>query len=282
MAVAEISAGTPLFVSNMAQAAPSDRSLPVYTRAEVAAHVSPETGIWVIYKDGVYDITSFVEQHPGGADRIMMAKGSNIDPFWNLYQQHFTPEVASLLAPMKIGHIDQNEPSPVFDADDPYANEPERHPALHVHKPSPFNAETPVMLISDNYITPSALWYCRHHHPVPVVDPKTYALRLEVETSRVPTSKGGAPTDATYSDISENKSGLSLKDLRSKYAKHEIVATMQCGGKRRKALDVIEKTQGLKWDVGAMSNARWGGARLRDVLADQYGIRTLEDAEERA
>ena len=60
-----------------------------------------------------------------------------------------------LLINMKIGHIDQNEPSPVFDADDPYANEPERHPALHVHKAKPFNAETPVMLISDNYITTS-------------------------------------------------------------------------------------------------------------------------------
>ena len=101
----------------------------------------------------------FVEQHPGGEERIMMAKGSNIDPFWNLYQQHLTPEVAAVLAKYKIGCIDPNEASPVLDVDDPYANEPERHPALHVHKAKPFNAETPIMLISDNYITPSALWF---------------------------------------------------------------------------------------------------------------------------
>ena len=53
---------------------------------------------------------------------------------------------------------------------------------------------------------------------------------------------------------------------------------MQCGGNRRAALNAHSKTQGLAWDVGAISTAKWSGARLRDVLADQYGIRTLEDA----
>ena len=37
----------------------------IYTRAEVAAHTTAETGIWVTYKDGVYDITEFVRMHPG-------------------------------------------------------------------------------------------------------------------------------------------------------------------------------------------------------------------------
>ena len=49
----------------------SDDRLPVYTREEVAKHTTPETRIWVTFRDGVYDITEFVQAHPGGAQRIM-------------------------------------------------------------------------------------------------------------------------------------------------------------------------------------------------------------------
>jgi hypothetical protein len=35
----------------------------------------------VIYKHGVYDITQFVESHPGG-NKILLAAGSTIEPFW--------------------------------------------------------------------------------------------------------------------------------------------------------------------------------------------------------
>ena len=250
----------------------------IFTREEVAKHTTPETGIWVIYKDGVYDITEFIEQHPGGAKRILMAKGSNIDPFWNMYQQHLTPEVAAVLEPLRIGSLDPNEALPEFDESDPYAKEPVRHPALLVRKSKPFNAETPVDLIADNYITSNELWYCRHHHPVPHIDPEKFCLGFLRETSRKPTSEGGEPTDATYEPVSV-EGGLSLAKLKSKYPKHTITATMQCGGNRRAALNAHGKTQGLAWDVGAISTASWGGARLRDVLADQYGIRTLKDAE---
>jgi len=39
--------------------------LPKYTKDDVARHSTKSTGIWVTHKDGVYDITSFVEVHPG-------------------------------------------------------------------------------------------------------------------------------------------------------------------------------------------------------------------------
>lgn len=54
---------------------------------------SSPAGIWVTYKDGVYDVTKFVEQHPGGMARIMLAAGGAIDPFWAMYQQHNTDQV---------------------------------------------------------------------------------------------------------------------------------------------------------------------------------------------
>ena len=68
----------------------SDERFPIYTREEVSKHTTPETRIWVTFKDGVYDITEFVQAHPGGAQRIMLAAGGQVDPFWLLYQQHYT------------------------------------------------------------------------------------------------------------------------------------------------------------------------------------------------
>lgn len=72
----------------------------------------------------------------------------------------------------------------MLDPEDPYSNEPERHPALIVRKEQPFNAETPVSLIADHYITPPELWYRRHHHPVPHVDASKF--RLQVRSSPTP------------------------------------------------------------------------------------------------
>jgi hypothetical protein len=36
-----------------------------YTLEEIAKHNTKENRIWVIYKNGVYDITEFIEMHPG-------------------------------------------------------------------------------------------------------------------------------------------------------------------------------------------------------------------------
>ncbi len=47
----------------------------------------------MVYKDGVYDITEWVETHPGGKEKIMLAAGGSIEPFWAMYQQHQTQQV---------------------------------------------------------------------------------------------------------------------------------------------------------------------------------------------
>jgi len=36
----------------------------------------------------VYDITDFVESHPGGKDKIMMAAGGSVEPFWKVFAIH--------------------------------------------------------------------------------------------------------------------------------------------------------------------------------------------------
>ena len=72
---------------------------------EVKKHNSPEKGIWVTYRDGVYDITKFVQNHPGGLERILKAAGGQIDPFWAMYAQHNVASVKDILGEHRIGHL---------------------------------------------------------------------------------------------------------------------------------------------------------------------------------
>lgn len=39
--------------------------LPEYTLDEVSKHASVEDRVWVAYRHGVYDITDFIQEHPG-------------------------------------------------------------------------------------------------------------------------------------------------------------------------------------------------------------------------
>ena len=68
------------------------------------------------------------------------------------------------------------------DSDSPFAGDPSRHPALLVNNATPFNAETPLAIIGDSFITPSELFYVRNHLPVPLVDPETYELEVTAFT----------------------------------------------------------------------------------------------------
>lgn len=96
-------------------------SLPEYSKEEVAKHRTPEDRVWVTYKEGVYDITDWVDIHPGGKARLMMAAGSAIDPFWSMYQQHNTQQVRDILEGYRIGSLEGGAPPP---PEDPYADDP--------------------------------------------------------------------------------------------------------------------------------------------------------------
>ena len=74
-----------------AAAAAAADALPIYSKAEVAKHRTPESGIWVVFGGDVYDITSFVQNHPGGMEKIMTAAGGEVEPYWALYRQHVQP-----------------------------------------------------------------------------------------------------------------------------------------------------------------------------------------------
>jgi len=58
---------------------------------------------------------------------------------------------------------------------------------------------------------------------------------------------------------------VTMEELK-KLPKVEIVATLQCSGNRRGDMNSVKRTSGTSWSQGAISTAKWGGARLTDVL----------------
>nr|XP_020638436.1 sulfite oxidase, mitochondrial isoform X1 [Pogona vitticeps]XP_020638445.1 sulfite oxidase, mitochondrial isoform X1 [Pogona vitticeps]XP_020638450.1 sulfite oxidase, mitochondrial isoform X1 [Pogona vitticeps] len=218
---------------------------PVYTRQEVARHHDEASRVWVTYGSDVFDVTDFIELHPGGKSKILLAAGGALEPFWALYAMHNQEHVLELLHGYKVGVLSPEEP-PQPNPGDPYAQDPPRHPALRVNSLKPFNAEPPSELIAENYLTPNELFFKRNHLPVPTVDPTAYALSVQGPFGQI--------------------LSLSLEELKKNFPKHEVTATLQCAGNRRAEMNAVQNTNRLGWGIGAISNARWGGARLRDVL----------------
>lgn len=221
---------------------------PLYFSAkEISNHKDKTSGIWVTYQDSVYDITDFVDGHPGGSSKIMLAAGGALEPYWAMYAIHKKDEVLEILSEYKIGEImvaDRVENK--VQGDGPFAKEPERHPALIANSKQPFNAETPPELAVHELITPNELFFVRNHLPVPVVDEKDFALEI----------------------CKENTKGIkiSLEDLKTKFKKHTVTATLQCAGNRRSQMNNAKAVKGLNWTSTAISNAEWEGVLLKDVL----------------
>ncbi|XP_053996676.1 cytochrome b5-like [Hylaeus anthracinus] len=48
----------------------------VYTAEEVSQH-NVESDLWIVYKNGVYDITKFSKEHPGGEEVLLNLAGKD-------------------------------------------------------------------------------------------------------------------------------------------------------------------------------------------------------------
>ena len=64
---------------------------------------------------------------------------------------------------------------------------------------------------------------------------------------------------------------LTLDDLKQKFEPVSLVAVNQCSGNARSLFE--PRVPGGQWRFGAMSNARWTGARLKDLM-ERAGLHT--------
>src|SRR6516225_2490128 len=110
----------------------------------------------------------------------------------------------------------------------------------------PPQLETP-MKYFDRAITPNEAFFVRYHvFPVPTsVDLGTWRLKL--------------------TGVVDKPLELSMDDLTTKFEKVSVVAVNQCSGNGRSRL--VPRVFGGQWGDGAMGNAEWTGARLRDILS---------------
>lgn len=222
------------------------KQLPTFTMEEISKHRNLESGVWVTYKDGVYDITEFLPQHPGGADKLMLAAGSAVDPYWQVFAQHNSDQVWEMLEEYRIGNVAVADRTTTETKGGHYAKDPPRSAILKVNTKEPFNAETPPVLLPEEFITPNELFFIRNHLPVPVSEPATYTLEV--------TMKGLSTVR------------LTLDDLKTKFPQHTVTATVQCAGNRREELGKVKEVGGISWTGGAIGNATWTGVKLRDIL----------------
>ena len=117
---------------------------------------------------------------------------------------------------------------------------------LIVHTPSPHNAEPALEDLVRSWITPVKHFYVRSHAPIPEIDPDSYRLSIE--------------------GLVDRPLSLSLAELRDRFSRTNVTATMCCAGNRRSEHSAVEAVGGVQWSAGPLGNAEWSGFNLSDVL----------------
>jgi DMSO/TMAO reductase YedYZ molybdopterin-dependent catalytic subunit len=116
----------------------------------------------------------------------------------------------------------------------------------------PPNYETPLSYFTSAF-TANDSFFVRYH---------LAGIPEEIDPARWKLSVGGEGVSQPLE--------LTLKDLRTNFDAVEVAAVCQCSGNRRGFSE--PHVPGVQWSFGAVGNARWKGARLKDVL-DRAGVR---------
>jgi sulfite dehydrogenase len=123
---------------------------------------------------------------------------------------------------------------------------PQKRPLI-VLTSRPVQLETPASIFDAGEFTPNDAFFVRWHLPdLPLhVDPAAFRLKV----------RGAVAAPLNFS----------LDDVRTQFEPVEVNAVLECAGNSRGFSS--PRVPGGQWGNGAMGNARWRGARLRDVLA---------------
>ncbi len=69
---------TPSLISESSSSSEDSLRLCYYTRAEIRKH-NTEASAWIVAGESVYDVTDYIEHHPGGKYSIMKKAGGAVD-----------------------------------------------------------------------------------------------------------------------------------------------------------------------------------------------------------
>lgn len=125
----------------------------------------------------------------------------------------------------------------------------EKSPTTKTHGEEPLNVETPPHSLRESFVTPVERFFVRNHGSLPRVETGDYSLAV--------------------SGLVGKTLNLGLKELKKKFPKREMTATLHCAGNRRAELMQVRPIPGeTAWGVGAIGNARWAGVSLRELLLE--------------
>jgi sulfite oxidase len=230
---------------------------PLFCRDDVSKHdnSSPDAGIWVTYRDGVYDVTDFADIHPGGAAFLKQAAGGPVDQWWQYWAyHHLSKKVTPFLEQYRIGRLSDWEDEE--EDTDFYESDPERPKEQHCFFKQPWCSETQNEALINSYLTPNSNFYVRSHAPVPDIDAKEHTI--------------------SFGDSNGSEKNISLVNLCKKFPEHTVTAIMQCAGNRAAEDIIVNGPSGFSNSPfasighGMMGNAQWSGVYLRDVIRHLY------------
>lgn len=119
-------------------------------------------------------------------------------------------------------------------------------PHLLLHSTMPLNGEPPLAASRATLITAVKDFYIRSHGNIPRIKEKGFLFEVRCAAAKALV--------------------LTMKDLRANFRHRKVTATLQCAGNRRRDMLQVRSVSGDPWAPGAIGNAEWGGASLRDVL----------------
>ncbi|HVA38615.1 MAG TPA: molybdopterin-dependent oxidoreductase [Candidatus Dormibacteraeota bacterium] len=122
---------------------------------------------------------------------------------------------------------------------------PQKRPLMLLTSRPP-QLETPLAIFNENVFTPNDAFFVRWH------------------LAGIPTTIDGKAFRIKIHGLVDNPVELSVDELRRNYEAVDIAAVCQCSGNSRGFFE--PRVPGGQWGNGAMGNAHWRGARLRDVL----------------
>jgi DMSO/TMAO reductase YedYZ molybdopterin-dependent catalytic subunit len=100
----------------------------------------------------------------------------------------------------------------------------------------------------DGYLTPVDRFYIRSHSPTPVIDARSWRLRIDGTGVAV-------PVELTYEQVAD------LPQVR-------VIKAIECAGNARRFFNEVygREAEGIQWRTGAIGVAEWSGVPLAHLL----------------
>lgn len=124
---------------------------------------------------------------------------------------------------------------------DSHATDPQAEPLIR-YSSTYLTSEMPMDLLA-SWITPSEHFFIRNNLLMPKIDIEQWRLRVTGEVL--------SPLELTFSDL-------------QKFQSTSVINTLECAGNGRAFFH--PRIEGVPWRRGAVGNATFSGARLRDLL----------------